>query len=223
MLRPPLYYLCAAYTYVRRLLGPLTGGLIVVISWRCWIKSEYPSLPSSLFCIAAKLIVRNLSAGSSAGLCGVVGWTQSPNSVIIHKPTFVGVRFLTCEGHTDAQLRYFPSDHTRLNLSPNTVCLFVIFSYIYKQLFDSWNCSDWCCLTPGIIPIGASCWLLFFGLVFIGYCFLSYLWFFWVGSFLLRIFGLLLGFLPQIDITNVVMIALPIIGLSSLPLGWCHY
>ena len=61
-----------------------------------------------------------------------------------------------------------------------SVC--VIFSYIYKQLFDTWNRSDWYCLTPGILPIGGFCWLSFFGLVFIGYCSWVRFGFFMVGN-----------------------------------------
>ena len=62
---------------------------------------------------------------------------------------------------------------------------------------------------PKIVLIGAVS-LVVFGLVFFA---VFWVWFGFVGLgvFLLRIFGLLLGFLLQIDITNVVMIALAII------------
>ena len=64
----------------------------------------------------------------------------------------------------------------------------VIFSYIYKQLFDTWNRSDWWLLLVVVFWLSVY-WLLFFelGLVF------------WVGGFLFRIFGLL---------TNVAMKAM---------------
>ena len=74
--------------------------------------------------------------------------------------------------------------------------LCIIFSNIYKQLFDSWNHSDWC-LSLVVFWVGVPL-LLFFGLVLV----------FWVRGFLLR---LLFGLLLQIDITDAIMTALPTI------------
>ena len=51
------------------------------------------------------------------------------------------------------------------------------------MLFDSWNRSDWCCLTPGIIPIGAFRWLLFFGFVFFAFVLWVNFGFFGLGVF----------------------------------------
>ena len=54
--------------------------------------------------------------------------------------------------------------------SERLVC--VIFSYIYKQLFDTWNHSDWWFLLVVVFWLSVY-WLLFFelGLVFLGWRF----------------------------------------------------
>ena len=98
-------------------------------------------------------------------------------------------------------------------LTPGIVSIGVVWLLESFRLvfFDSCNHSDWCFLLVVVFWLSVF-WLFFFELVLV---FLG--WRFFVTDFRATVR------LSPIDITNVVMIALPTICLSSLPLGRCHY